>query len=72
MQKCCLVALLPPIPEAPIPEQVQVNQEEEAPQDVAVHDPGPGQANLVYDAHSDCSSQTNSSIYDNEFQIKPT
>ena len=33
---------LAPIPDAPIPDPAQVNQEEESPQNVAVDDPGQG------------------------------
>ena len=61
---------LAPIPEAPAdPDQVQVNQEEGNPQNVAVDDPG--QARQAHQAHiQTLCCKRNVQFIDNEFQKK--
>ena len=61
---------LPPIPEAPIPDPAQVNQEEEAPQNVAVDDPGQGNQSHLIPSQTLCRKRKLKSI-DNQFSKTP-
>ena len=59
-----------PVPEALIPDPAQVNQQEESPQNVAVHDPG--QARQAHQAHIQtlcCKRKVQ--FIDNQFSKKP-
>ena len=61
---------LPPIPEAPIPDPAQVNQEEESPQNFAVDDPGQGNQAHQVPSQTLCRKRKLKSI-DNQFSKKP-